>query len=297
MKKTKLLAAGLVAAAAAAVLAPSARAQNTVNTGDLFIGFEEPGVSYDYVIDLGPANYFIGLAATPGTTDITTADPNHGGGLGLGNIASDLSNVFGANWATNSLVTGSNVQWGVIGATSNSAGGLTGAGGTFGLPKNTLFETSAELTPGTQSSPLPTNTSGVQGTVNTNIIGFESNFNNSTQTANSNYAEIQTVDATNDPDSWTGENPSAEAFGNSYSIEQPTSGAFIGPTNSVLDLYELKPQNGGTGVDLGSFSLTSAGDLDFTSAAAVPEPSTYAAIGIGAAFLVLFRRNRKRIPV
>ena len=297
MKKTKLLAAGLVAAAAAAVLAPSARAQNSYQTGDLFIGFEEPGVSSDYVIDLGPANYFIGLAATPGTTDITTADPNHGGGVGLGNIASDLSTVFGTSWATNSLTTGSNVQWGIIGATSNSLGGTTGAGGTFGLPKNTLFETSAELTPGTQSSPLPTNTSGLQGGVNTAIIGFENNFSGSPQTGNSNYAEIQTVDAVNDPDSWTGNTPGSEAFGNHYSIEQPTSGNYIGPTNSVLDLYELKPQNGGTGVDLGSFSLTSGGDLDFTSAAAVPEPSTYATIGIGAAFLVLFRRNRKRIPV
>jgi len=53
-------------------------------------------------------------------------------------------------------------------------------------------------------------------------------------------------------------------------------------------------QGSGPSTDLGFFSLDSAGDLSFTSAA-VPEPSTYAAIGVGAVILLTFRRRRRRI--
>jgi len=287
MKKTKLLAAGLLAAAAVAVLAPSARAANSYNTGDLFLGFEDPGNSNDYVVDLGPASYFIGLAASPGTTNITTSDYS---GAGLGNIASDLQTIFGTNWYANSNTPGDNLQWGVVGATAHQFGSNL----TFGLPGNTLFLTQGELTPGTLSSAPAKETSGVQGTVNSNILGFENAFSGSAQTANSNYAEEQTIDPINNPDSWSGENPGSGAFGLSYGIEQPTSGSNIGPTDSVLDLYEIQPGSSGSGTDLGSLSLTSGGALEFTSAA-VPEPSTYAALGIGTALLLLFRRNRKPI--
>jgi hypothetical protein len=98
--------------------------------------------------------------------------------------------------------------------------------------------------------------------------------------------------------SWSGQAPSTNAFGIGNGIEQ--NGIDNGPTNSELDLYELIPTDkGGTGTGtlLGSFELTSGGTLDFISAAAVPEPSTYAAIGIGAAFLLVFRRTRKSSQV
>jgi hypothetical protein len=280
MKKSNILSVGLLAAAAAALLAPSAKAQNVYNAGDLILGFEKPGSSNNYVVDLGPASYFLTLSLTPGTTDITTA-------LSLGNIAADLAdptNGFGSGWATDSLTPGSNVQWGIIGATDPF-------NGNFGLPASTLFETKGELVAGVQSTPPARHSSGLQGSDNTsNIVPFGNNFNGSAQTGNSNFAEFQNSSST---DNWSSANPSSNAFGTGNPIEQPASGNFIGPTTSVLDLYELKPGSG-SGTDLGSFNLDSAGNLDFTSAA-VPEPSTYAAIGMGAAFLLFFRRTRKSL--
>ena len=284
MKRTNILSVGLLAAAAGALLSPSAKAQNAYNTGDLLLGFEQAGNASDYVVDIGPASYYLNLQAGT-TTNITISQ-------GLGNLAADLqsSGLFGSAWATNYPATSgtANVQWGVIGATSNSLGGTNGVGGTFGLPKNTLFETSAELTIGTYSSPLQRKASGLQGTVNNNILTVANAFNGSAQTANSNYAEIQTA---SDATSWSFQTPGSTAFGTSYSIEQPSSGNYTGPTNSQLDLYELRPGSG-NGILVGSFTLDSSANLNFITP--VPEPSTYAALGMGASILMVFIRKNRR---
>jgi hypothetical protein len=294
MKNRHILSIGLLAGAAAALLAPpSAHAQQSISysAGDLLLGFEKPGNSYDYIVDLGPASYFLTLSLTPGTTDITTSAHS---GAGLGDIAADLSATggsggFGASWYNNSATQGANVQWGVIGATY-------GFGSTpqFGLPGNTIFETIAEPTPGQGSTAPAESSQSSQGDVVSNIEAFAGNgsFQNEESTANSNYATFQ---PTSSATSWTSNDPSELAFGGSGGIEQPTSGTYIGPTNSELDLYELIPTgfsgSTGTGDLLGSFTLDSSGDLDFTSAAAVPEPSAYGTIALGAAFLLFFRRT------
>jgi hypothetical protein len=129
-KRTSLLSAGLLAVAAVALLAPSAKAQTVYTAGDLLLGFELPGNANDVVVDLGPATYYTGLAATPGVTNITTSQ-------NLGNLAGLLSSTFGASWATNNATQGTNVQWGVIGASSKTSIVL-------GLPKDTVFLTAAE---------------------------------------------------------------------------------------------------------------------------------------------------------
>lgn len=291
MKHKHLLPLGLLAGAAVAFLAPSAHAQVTFANGNIFLGFEEPGNGYDYVVNLGPASYFVGLSTTPGTTNITNSDY---GGAGLGNLAADLASTsasggFGAQWYNNSATQGDNLQWGVFGAI-NPFGNSTGFSG------DTIFETIAESTPGSGSTAPTESSPSSQGTEESKFASFSTDFKGSADTANSTVA---TFEATSGGASWTSEDPSEAAFSGPVGIEQPTSGTYIGPTNSELDLYELIPTGDtgatGTGTLLGSFELTSAGNLEFTSAAtaAVPEPSTYAAIGLGAAFLLLFRRTRK----
>jgi hypothetical protein len=279
MKKRNIL----LAAAALASLAAGAQAQ-TVNysTGDLVLGFEEPGNADDYTVDLGSASYFINLASSPGTTNLTLDDPAYGGSLG--NIDADLTNVFGSGWATNSSTLGDNVQWGVFGETGKVVSGVAG------VPTNTAFLTFAETIPGFGSNAPSEGTNNAQEIWNTHFQTFTASVSGS-QTANSAYASISLASA---GDSWSTGEPSGNAFTIGYGIEQPGSGTYIGPTNSELDLYELIPTNeGGTGEGelLGDFTLNSSGDLSFTSAA-VPEPSTYASAGLGAALLLFFRRNR-----
>jgi hypothetical protein len=123
---------------------------------------------------------------------------------------------------------------------------------------------------------------------------FEAAFDGLNDTSNSTVATIESTSSVTD--NWGSYNPQSHAFGSNDNIEQPTSGSFTGPTDSQLDLYELEPTNaGGTahGTELGSFTLSQTGQLEFTSEA-VPEPSTYATVGLGAALLLLFRRKSRK---
>jgi len=294
MKKINILSAGsagLLAAAALAFLAPSGHAGTVAySTGDLVLGFEDPGNANDYVVDLGSASYFISLASSPGTTNITANDPAYG--VSLGNIAADLSATYGSTWYANNATQGTNVQWGVFGETANLGTSISG------VPIDTAFLTVGENTPGSGSIAPTEFSSTTQNGWNTKF-GIFSNpgagFNNGTATSNSAYATVES-DSTYGG-AWSNNSPSTNAFTIGFGIEQPTEGTYTGPTNSELDLYELIPTNKGgtgTGVLLGDFTLNSSGALSFTSAA-VPEPSTYAAIGLGAAFLLFFRRSRKTL--
>jgi len=279
MKKTNILTGSLLAAAGLALVAPAARAAtNSYNVGDLFIGFEQSGNASDYVIDIGPVSNYIGVT---GSFNVSTLVGNSG----ASSIAADLASVYGSSWASN--VQTNLLQWGVVGASSNSSSITLGADT---LPKNTLFFTQGEVIVGSgQQSTTPTgSTNTVQGQVNNQILAFENNYSGSASTANSNYAEVQTVDAVNDPNSWTGHSPSGSAFGSGYSIEQPTTGSYTGPTDSALDLYEVKTGNGTAGTYLGKFTLDSSGDLTFTGAT-VPEPGSWGFLGLGTGLVILTR--------
>ena len=114
-------------------------------------------------------------------------------------------------------------------------------------------------------------------------------FQNSSQTSNSSTATIQ---PTSQLTSWVADGtPTAGAFGSSNDIEQLSSGTYQGPTNSVLDLYELEPHSGtSTPAQLvGDFSLSSSGVLTFNP---VPEPSTGAILALGLAALGMRRQRR-----
>lgn len=271
-------------ALAGTALIPQAAKAATVTTvytqGDLLLGFHQSGTTNDLVVDLGPAsNYLnatgaftISFGVIPGTSTTVT------------DLSADLTAVFGSSWASNSQTN--LVQWGIVGDTDHFANT------TFGLPKNTLFLTEAETIPGQGSTPLQRFKATTSGTLDANINSFQfsgtPSYNNSSSTVNSTVATIQPTSQANSWDSFT---PNLSAFGTGYNIEQPLTGTFSGPTNSVLDLYELQPNtvNGGDGLLVGNFSLNSSGSLTFTP---TPEPSAFAMIGLGVLFLGVRRPRR-----
>ena len=274
MKHTKLTSAA-IALALAAVLSTSAHAQVAgYNIGDLLIGFEQQNGSggvtaNDYVVDLGSASTFIG-ATSPLTFNLSTTN---------------LTSAFGSAWATN---TGTSlVQWGVIGG-SDLNNPLTL--GSVTLAKNTLFYTQAEQTLGTHSTAPATLSNSGQKNVNGNIQQFAQDYQGT------NPGVSGSVIASNDPNGYSAlGNPSLTGFGSGKNIEQPSSGTATGPTNSELDLYQLNNTTTTPGAKanlLGNFTLSSAGVLTYTAAAAVPEPSSYILAALAAATFVVLRRRK-----
>jgi hypothetical protein len=278
MKRTKITSA-LVALAIAAVLSTSAQAVSTTyNEGDLLIGFEQQNGSggvtaNNYVVDLGAVSSFIGATSNL-TFNLNTTD---------------LVSAFGSAWASN---TGNQVQWGVIGGSDLSTSITVGS---YTLKKNTLFLTQGEITPGTQSPKPATGSNSTQGNINGNIQQFALDFAGVSESS-ANAAIVPSNDAIG----WSASSPgNGAAFGSSFAIEQPASGSNTGPTNSVLDLYQLNNTtntSGSTAIYLGDFTLSSGGVLTFVGAQAVPEPSAYA-MGVIAAALFFVLRRRKAIAV
>jgi hypothetical protein len=279
MKHTKITSTMVALAIAAVLGTTTAHAQVTsYNEGDLLLGFEQQNgaggvTANDYGVDLGAVSNFIGVTS-PLTFDLSTTD---------------LTLAFGSGWAGNTNL-GSLVQWGVIGGSDENS---TLAVGSDTLLKNTLFYTQGELNVGTQSTPPATASNSTQKNVNGNIQQFGLSFQGATESASaialgSDAAIIASGTG------WSEYTPSTEAFGGSKGIEQPSSGSDTGPTDSVLDLYELPNTTstpGAKAILLGDFSLTSAGVLTFDPAA-VPEPSSYALAALAAVTFVVLRRRK-----
>jgi len=100
---------------------------------------------------------------------------------------------------------------------------------------------------------------------------------------------IQNTGDTNSYGSYNfGTNSPVQSWGNyAFSTEAATS--------SALDLYALTEGGAGLGTKLGTFNFNASnGQISFT---AIPEPSTYALIGLGLGSLVLLRRYNSKKAV
>jgi hypothetical protein len=277
MKLTKLTTA-LAALAAAAVLGTSAQAQvfTAYSSGDALLGFEQAGNASDYVVDLGSVSQFI-TATTPLTFQLSTTD---------------LSSVFGSTWSSNSQTN--LVQWGLV---ANDQG-QTISSDTDG---NSIWYTKGETTSGTRTTaPIRGSASALANVSNAiqNLDTGNGGYDSELSTANANNAIIQAASAGN---SWSSFKPGVAdgqvAFGIGTDIEQASTGA-TGPTDSVLDFYEVDTKTGSNqpATFLGTFDLSNTGLLTFDPAdtLAVPEPSAYA-LGITALVLFGVLKRRKAI--
>jgi len=215
------------------------------------------------LVDLGQASNFVN--ATGSFT------------LSIGSIGLDLANGtsgFGSDWYSriDSSTGLTSVLWGIAGSPGSTSGltsgGLTDSVGTL------YFSSLSALTPySLTASKNAASKIATMGGAYTNA---------GTATANSTVGTFQN---TTDSGSWASYQPNgstATAFG-------LVNGGIEGQTTDTLGLYRLVPGQS-SGQLVGTLSLDSNGSVTF---AAVPEPSTYAAFGLGAAILFVAVRRRK----
>jgi len=238
-------------------------------TSDLILGFRDDGsdggsATTNTTIDLGQVSTFENTSIySPGITTAT----------GINLVTDGLGTTYGSGFLTD---TG--LFYGVVGATGNTvatrelyvSANATGSA-LNGTPNSTPWIVQSTTSQSVQASKFLTLYANNPG-------GFNG---------------IATI-ATSDSRSWSslGDMAGGTAFG-AYT---PDSAFEQNPVGNAADLYDLNPHNNlhNPAVFLGTFSIDSTGNLDFTAAAAaIPEPATYAAI-LGAAVLgvALVRRRR-----
>ena len=188
------------------------------------------------------------------------------------NIDQDLINTFGSSWATRTDLT-----WAVIGANEQNI--------------NT-DQASNELWIGSTGSALRNSTLTSQGTIADDIENMYSSVTAGTQGVNNNAFTL-----TNTESGSYGTPTQGTMFdiGQLFGQSNTNETADVGSGSDSLSLYQLAPsgESGYTAgsTDIGTFTLSSSGVVSY---AAVPEPSTWASIALGAFALVGFRGFRRR---
>lgn len=259
--KNKITFMAVLGAAALALSTFHAAAQQVSGTtNDLLLCFETTtgqGSTINLEVDLG--NF-----ASPAVTSL--------------NIDTDLVNDYGSGWASRTDLT-----WGVI-ATNFQ---------TTPPAEYTLVGSEAD-TAGAGTSVGPSKQSkSAQSGASTDINNTYDLFNSDNATAGA-VAQSETVDNTTGGSFGNDQTAVGDIF---HTLQQgtPDDGSFSGNQCSV-DLWEsiggaINP-SGGTVTDINTITLNDAGEIT-VGTAAVPEPSTWASIALGAATLIGLRRRRK----
>jgi len=266
----------LMTAAIALVGVASANAANpSYAVGNLIMGFYDTVTNNAYEFNLGAATTYV-ADHTAGTSFTLST-----------NIASDLSSAFGSSWASDA-----NLQWGIVATSQTSGWSAVG-----NHPTQIDWISQTESTFGTQAS-NPSLNSSARSSVNTQVGNYGANFAAMTATSNGLGAVINASTTSLSNNQYFGEGQKLGAnvwFG---SASNSLVGAFTSGS-SALDLFQILNQSSSNTSYQGTFMVTSAGNVVYgatvsaaQSLAAVPEPSTYAMMGIGAiGFLTMFRRR------
>lgn len=254
----------LLAISAATLISTAARAvplgDSNTGAGDIILDFTQTSGTANLEVDLGQVTQFVSGGADATGSPVTLSLLS----------TTDLSNAYGSSW--NSL--SDQVFWSLVG-TSQTDHGL----GNIGI--HTLFGSAAN------NSATPLSDSGSQVTESNNILNLMGALGSATATANSTESALLSSGNSLSYNGESGINTSQNDF---FGVTEFASD-FQNQTNgtSTSALYEIAPGSTSS-TDLGNFALSSSG-LTFTSASAVPEPSTWAALLLGAATLFGLRRR------
>lgn len=231
----------------------------TFTDGDLVIGFRASGGQGSdkaYLVNVGKASDF---AAATGASSIS-----------VGDIATDLSDTFGATWSTRN-----NLFW--SGAAVPSTISTVGND-----PAKTIYVTKVQETPGQlNSTPWLRQVSATQAAPAAKITAFGRAYGTvagvpNTSTTHSDFAIVQDNSATNSYASFqAGGSNAGPAPGISFAYFNPTTeGSFAnGAAGSVLELYRLVPGATANGQLVGFFTITAGGDLSFFPASTAGNPN------------------------
>ena len=256
--------------AIAAFTAAAFTAQAQIAVPDLFAGFKSTTDSLNLEINLGTASSLVSNAQSNGGTYL------------IGNFNSQLTSIFGADWNSASLgAAGTN--WGVSGAQTTELQDTVWASRQWGTAAGTL---------------------GVKNSTSWAALGGAT-LNTTSVNVQKVYAGINSIGTAMGGNAYS----VATSSGNSYSSTTTNPNAFATWANSTFqnnmsrvnasvggvasDLYYMAPST--VGEYLGTFLLTSNGDFSF-NVAAIPEPSTYAALlGVATLGFAALRRRKQAL--
>ncbi len=229
--------------------------------GDIFMGFRIDGGTQCYLINIGQAS----LYKSPSSSSFTVP---------VGNIGADLSAIFGGTWHSNAAV-----HWAVMGTNTNAAG----TGPTAGDPNRTLYASKAETVLGTQEAPWNRGATGTQAGPASKLMGLAGaplGYAGYAVTANSSVGVIQT---SSDSASYASYQPGGTAInsgGISFAYWNPSNeGDFgSGAAGAALDLFRMQTGTSSQlGTYLGTFTITSAGVVTFSTSPPVTSTPGFAA--------------------
>ncbi len=233
----------------------AANASNTFNVGDVLFGITNTSTKA-VTYNLDLGNISDLISLGAGSTKTWTLS------------SSDLnSSILGTTTAWNN---NNKVYWGVAAETAD----MMWATSTSSSVQN----------PGTDTI------SGAQNALGNVIIAYQNGTATANQGASSNVTGAVSVNINGSTD-WYSETANGANLGLETTViraESTTS------STSTLSLYSYDA-NAGTATKIGSFALTDDGTLTYTSLQAVPEPSTYAMLGIGGLAMIRVLRRRRTV--
>ncbi len=273
----------LIALAVGSLLIPTVGAQAEAfnfSNGDLILAFQATSGTGS------TQNLFFNLGST---TDIRDS----GGYIGsLGNLNTDLTTVFGADWFTRD-----DIWFGAFGNLNYQAtSGIGSKAPVDGDPSRTVYVSRA--TTGINNSMAWTGyvSSGL-GTASINFSGLEGNLTSLTATASGAAILDQTANPVEWNNSWTNWNPTPGAAFGIFSGGIQTSFGQSG-SEVYLDIQRILATTTGanptgpvgTGEWMTTVKISSNGDISL-----VPEPSSMALLGVAGLFALLRRRQKNKI--
>lgn len=282
--------AALVALAIGGTIATASAANNNFAPGDLVMYFQNPGgaVGSDQTVMVSLGN-------------ASTVFRDGGDFLNIANIGTLLSDTFGANWYELDTL--------YFGVAANIGTASLGNTLTNGDPLRTVYLGRSRNDVGTvgqasSTAYAATEYTTLAGNINSQNLALEEN-------ATTQAAALNTTTSTvDDQNPFTVPGQQGTAFGVipggvQQGFDTGSFGTYgsAGSVEGALDLYRIQAKNNiagqygfgsanGVGEYQGTLTIDNAGNISYITA--VPEPSTWALLGIGA-FVVIYMARRRSV--